>query len=235
VAAVKCFCALSGREGSLHRSKLRSALPFKRSLSLDDIKAASRYGLEEGLSRSESSLKALGSVSQPGSLLGDLEKQVQDAVHTGGRGNQQLRSGKSLKRGVKCVTMRHHSAIPRLMMCAGTYTAAWFRPHSLLRVPGRTTPLADAATRASRSASASGARSTMPASMSRFSMAGGRGATKIVPVEGLQTSGACLVPCSGCGRTGRHCLRDGISTPRSLSCVSVGTCGLGSASGTWRR
>jgi hypothetical protein len=47
----------------------------------------------------------------------------------------------------------------------------------------------------------------------------------------LQTSGACLVRCSGCGRTGRHCLRDDISKPRSLSCASVGTCGLGLASG----
>lgn len=65
----------------------RSALPFKRSLSLEDMKAATRYGLEEGLPRSEASLKALGSVAEPGTLLGDLERQVQTALDSGQRGS----------------------------------------------------------------------------------------------------------------------------------------------------
>jgi hypothetical protein len=71
----------------------RSAVPFKRSLSLDEMKAATRYGLEEGLPRSEASLQRLGSVSQPGTLLGDLESQIQGALDSGQRGAQQVDLG----------------------------------------------------------------------------------------------------------------------------------------------
>ena len=46
---------------------------------------------------------------------------------------------------------------------------------------------------------------------------------------------ACLIPCGGWDGTGRHCSRGDILKPRSSSFAFVGTCGLGSASGTWRR
>ena len=65
----------------------RGTLPLKKALSLEDMKAATQFGLAEGLPRSEASLARLGSVNEAGTYLGDLEKQVQDQLNAYGRAN----------------------------------------------------------------------------------------------------------------------------------------------------
>jgi hypothetical protein len=82
--------AAAGPIRSAAEGLYRKGLPLKRSLSLDEMHGATRYGLEEGLPNSEASVNRLGSVDDPHTILGGLETQIQDQLAQLGRGSKQI-------------------------------------------------------------------------------------------------------------------------------------------------